>query len=135
MRIYMSDLLSIVDFDIFIRFCFVGILGVAINFSLTYLQKEILKWNKYFSNTSGFCISISINFILNRNWTFRAIDGALDSQMIKYFMVALIGVLLNHLVVYFGVQKFRINFYLSKVFAVGIVFIWNFLLHSFFTFV
>ena len=131
----MNDYTNYIDFDVFIRFCFVGIIGVIINFSLTYLQKEIFKWNKYFSNTSGFCIAVSINFILNRNWTFKAIGGAMEIQMIKYLTVAIIGVLLNHLVVYFGVQKFRINFYLSKVFAVGIVFIWNFLLHSFFTFV
>ena len=126
--------MSIIDFDIFIRFCFVGILGVAINFSLTYFQKETLKWNKYFSNTSGFCVSMSFNFILNRNWTYQVNLEPVFSQSFKFLLVVTVSVLINHFIVYVSHKNFKFNFYFSKLIAVALVFIWNFVMHSIYTF-
>ena len=118
----------------FFRFTAVGLLGVGINFGLTYIQKEGLKWNKYVANLIGFLIAISCNFILNRHWTFHAQEQALLPQIARFVIVAGTGALLNHYIVYSAHKYLKYNFYLAKIFAVGLVFIWNYILHSTFTF-
>ncbi len=118
----------------FFRFATVGLLGVGINFGLTYVLKEGIKCNRYVANLIGFLIAVSCNFILNRYWTFHAQEQTLLPQILRFVIVAGSGALLNHYIVY-GVHKhLKYDFYLAKIFAVGVVFIWNFILHSTYTF-
>ena len=56
----------------FLKFGVVGFSGVFVNFGVTYVCKEWLKWNKYLSNILGFVCAATTNYILNRIWTFRS---------------------------------------------------------------
>ena len=116
------------------RFATVGLLGVGINFGLTYVQKENLNWNKYIANLNGFVIAVCCNFLLNRFWTFHAQDQEVIPQIARFCLIAVSGALLNHYIVLTAHKYLKYNFYISKVFAVGFVFIWNLILHSTYTF-
>ena len=117
-----------------LKFALVGLLGVMINFSSTWILKDIINVNKYFSNATGYSIAMTFNFILNKIWTFSDGYDIILLQILKFLFVISMGVLLNHLIVFYFHEKNKLNFYFSKLIAVAMVFVWNFSMHSYFTF-
>ena len=117
-----------------LKFALVGMLGVIINFSSTWILKEIVNVNKYLSNATGYSLAMTVNFFLNKIWTFSNGYELIFVQILKFLLVISVGVLLNHLIVYYFHEKSKMNFYFSKLIAVAIVFVWNFSMHSYFTF-
>ncbi len=118
-----------------IKFGMVGISGLLIDFSLTSFFKESLKLKKYISNSIGFVSAATSNFILNRIWTFQSTEPDIAVQILKFFIIALLGLALNSIIIYFLTDfKFRFNFYISKGIATFFVFFWNFTLNYFMTF-
>jgi len=117
-----------------LKFALVGLLGVMINFSSTWILKDIINANKYFSNATGYSIAMTFNFILNKIWTFSDGYDIIFLQILKFLFVISMGVLLNHFIVFYFHEKNKLNFYFSKLIAVAMVFVWNFSMHSYFTF-
>jgi putative flippase GtrA len=118
----------------FLKFGLVGCSGLVLDFSLTYLTKEKLRWNKYLANSLGFIMACTSNYLLNRVWTFHSADPEIGWQFSKFFLVAVGGLLLNNLVVYLLTDKLKRNFYFSKAIAIGLGFFWNFALNYLYTF-
>ena len=118
----------------FLKFCIVGFSGTAIDFGLTWLCKEIFKIPKFLANAIGFVVAATSNYILNRIWTWGSTNEQVGVEYVKFFAVSLIGLGLNTLILYIFNEKLKFNFYLSKVFATGVVMLWNFFANNFFTF-
>ncbi|WP_206077579.1 GtrA family protein [Pontibacter sp. SGAir0037] len=118
----------------FLKFGLVGFSGLVIDFGVTFLVKEKLKWNKYVANSMGFILASVNNYTLNRIWTFNSLDPEIGWQFSKFMLVAVIGLFFNNLIVYLLTERVRFNFYLSKFFAIVIVFLWNFLINYLYTF-
>ena len=129
----MSESVETVFFK-FMKFGLVGFTGLILDFGVTYLVKEKLRWNKYLANSLGFVIANTNNYILNRLWTFHSADPDIGWQFSKFLLVGLAGLLLNNLIVYLLTDKAKLNFYLSKFIAIVVVFVWNFLLNYLYTF-
>ena len=118
----------------FIKFCVVGGTGVVVDFGITFLFKEKLKLNKYIANSLGFMAAASTNYLLNRWWTFRSHDPEVAQQYVQFVGISAIGLILNNIIIYLLNDKARLNFYLSKLIAIGLVTLWNFLMNYYFTF-
>ena len=118
----------------FFKFGLVGSSGMVLDFSLTYLAKEKLRWNKYLANSLGFTVACVSNYLLNRFWTFHSADPAIGWQFSKFFLVSLTGLLLNNAIIYLLTDKLKQHFYLSKAVAIGLGFFWNFGLNYLYTF-
>ena len=118
----------------FLKFCVVGFSGTAIDFGLTWLCKEIFKIPKFLANAIGFVVAATSNYILNRTWTWGSTNEQVGVEYVKFFAVSLVGLGLNTLILYLFNEKLKLNFYLSKVFATGVVMLWNFFANNFFTF-
>lgn len=119
----------------FIKFAVVGLSGVFVDFGFTWLCKEKIGIQKYVSNGIGFTIAASTNYILNRIWTFQSTDPEIAIQYAKFLVISLIGLGINTLILWLLVQKSKMNFYVAKLFAIGVVTIWNFLANLLYTFV
>ena len=118
----------------FIKFCVVGGTGVVVDFGITFLFKEKLKLNKYIANSLGFLAAASTNYLLNRWWTFRSHDPEVAQQYVQFVGISAIGLILNNIIIYLLNDKARLNFYLSKLIAIGLVTLWNFFMNYYFTF-
>lgn len=118
----------------FIKFCVVGGTGVVVDFDITFLFKEKLKLNKYIANSLGFMAAASTNYLLNRWWTFRSHDPEVAQQYVQFVGISAIGLILNNIIIYLLNDKARLNFYLSKLIAIGLVTLWNFFMNYYFTF-
>ncbi|WP_303414100.1 GtrA family protein [Pontibacter coccineus] len=118
----------------FLKFGLVGFTGLIIDFGVTFLAKERLRWNKYVANSLGFALASINNYILNRLWTFHSRDPEIGWQFSKFLLVAVAGLIINNLIIYLLTEKGKLNFYFSKFIAIVLVFIWNFLLNYLYTF-
>lgn len=118
----------------FIRFGLVGFSGIFVDFGTTFLLKEKLKIHKYLANSCGFLLATISNYLLNRYWTFQSTDPKAFEQFGKFFAIALVGLLFNNLIIYLLNDKLKINFYISKVFAIAAVSLWNFFANYIYTF-
>ena len=116
------------------KFGLVGLSGMAIDFSVTWLCKEKLGFNKYLSNSLGFCLAVTSNFLLNRYWTFESSTQPFTAQFGRFILVSLSGLAINNLLLYLLVKKLRSNFYLLKLIVIGLVFFWNYFVNFLFTF-
>lgn len=118
----------------FIKFSLVGFSGVFVDFGTTFLCKEVLKIQKYIANTCGFTLAATSNFFMNRIWTFQSTNPNVMLEFTRFFFIALIGLLINLLIIWAMSGKFRVNFYVSKLVATVLVTLWNFLINAYYTF-
>ncbi len=121
-------------FQKFLKFSIVGFSGLIIDFLVTYLLKEKLKQNKYISHSIGFIAAVINNFYLNKSWTFENHSQEYMTQGLQFLVIALIGLFLSNQIIFILNNKNNINFYISKLMAIGIVVIWNFLANFLITF-
>lgn len=119
----------------FLKFAVVGTSGVLVDFSITYLAKEKLRIQKYVANAMGFSVAATTNFFLNRIWTFQSNDPQVVQQWVKFFVIAVIGLGLNTIMIWYAHQRKGHNFYLAKAVAIVLVMIWNFIVNFLYTFV
>lgn len=117
-----------------IKFGIVGIIGMCIDFTLTWFFKEKIRINKYVANTIGFSTAAVNNFCLNYYWTFNSEERYPYVLFFKFLLFAVIGLGLNNLIIYLINGKQVYQFYFSKVVATGCVFLWNFLTNNFLNF-
>ncbi|GHA74263.1 GtrA family protein [Pontibacter akesuensis] len=129
----MSESLQNLFFKFF-KFGVVGFSGLLLDFGVTYLAKEKLRWNKYVANSLGFLLASASNYYLNRIWTFNSADPEIGMQYGKFLVVALVGLLLNNFIIYLLTERSRLNFYVAKFCAIVLVFFWNFSLNYIYTF-
>ena len=117
-----------------VAFGAIGVGGMIIDFSITWLCKEKLKLNKYVSNSMGFCFAVTNNFLLNKFLNYRGNVQRFESEFAIFVLIALVGLLINNLIVYGLGKYFKINFYMLKLVAIAVVFFWNYFMNTFFTF-
>lgn len=118
----------------FLKFGIVGFSGVFVDFGVTYAFKEWLKVQKYIANSCGFIVAATSNYILNRIWTFKSHNPEVAREFSEFFIISLVGLGLANLIVYLVHGKWKQNFYLSKLFAIGVVTLWNFFANYYITF-
>ncbi|MCE2961637.1 MAG: GtrA family protein [Chitinophagales bacterium] len=117
-----------------LKFGTVGFFCFFIDFGLTYVFKEKLKFNKFTANTIGFLTSAVVNFTLNRMWTFESSSHDIEMQFVKFISIASFALILNSVIIYLLNVKIRFNFYISKLMAVFFVMFYNYSMNALFTF-
>lgn len=117
-----------------IKFGIVGATGVVLDFCVTWLLKEKIKIHKYVANSVGFLCAASNNFFLNRWWTYDSKDPEVAAQYFVFIFVSLGGLAFNNAALWFFHDKRKIPFYISKVLAVFVAMIWNFIGYTYFVF-
>lgn len=130
----MGEVFSIEFLMKFLKFGVVGFSGVFVDFGITYITKEKLGIQKYLANAIGFITAASTNYFFNRIWTFESTNPKVMVEYTEFFLISLIGLGLNTFVLWLLVSKFKMNFYVAKIFAIAFVTVWNFLANAFITF-
>jgi putative flippase GtrA len=118
----------------FLKFGVVGVMGVAIDFFITWLCKEKWRFNKYVANALGFSFAVINNFLWNRYWTFSGNTQTFTEQFLKFAVVSIVGLMINSFLLFVLVKFIKINFYFIELLVVWLVFLWNFYINYIFTF-
>ncbi len=118
----------------FLKFSTVGFSGIFIDFGITYLLKQNLNVHKYVANSTGFVFATISNYYLNRIWTFKTTHVNAIIQFEKFFIIALIGLIISNTLIYLLNEKLKLNFWLCKIVAIGLVSFFNFFANYIYTF-
>ena len=118
----------------FVKFCIIGFSGLFIDFGTTWVLKERIRINKYVANSAGFTLAATSNYVLNRYWTFHSENKQVVTEYFLFMLISLAGLFINNLVIFLLHGKLKLNFYMAKFLAIGIVTLWNFIMNYQFTF-
>ena len=125
------------------RFIVVGGVSFAVDIgTLVALQETVFKevsWGLFASTAIAFIISLAIHYALTAFWVFKGhrINTARKHcfACVLFVITNLIGLGLNELMLWIGAMRFGFHYILVKIFAAGVVMIWNFLCQKIFIFV
>ena len=114
-------------------FLIVGLSGLLLDFSFTFICKEKVLLNKYLSNSIGFLISTISNYFLNRIFTFQS-NEPIVTEFYWYIGISIIALIIYNGIVWLGINKWKTNFYIAKLIGRIVFTFWNFFGHFFITF-
>ena len=123
----------------FLKFGIVGVISFVVDFSL-YTACNFLGCPYLISGLIGFVVSVIVNYILSMKFVFeRREDMSRKKEFIIYVVLSTIGLGLNELLLYICVDVIYVNSaflmglygerlaeIIAKVFATGVVMIYNF---------
>ena len=117
----------------FIKFGLIGLLNTFIDLIAYVFFTRVLFWHYLVAALLAFVIAATSSFILNSYWTF-VIQDKLKERYLKFFLVALGGLMWTELFLYILVDKFFWFDLWAKILTVLVVVNWNFFLQKYWTF-
>jgi len=112
-------------FSKFVRFLGVGVFCTAAHYAVLVLLVQWATLAAVQASAIGFAVGALVNYVLNYRFTFRSTKRHREA-MLKFFIVAIIGLGLNTACMAVGVGPLRLHYLLSQILATGLVLIWNF---------
>ncbi len=115
----------------FSRFFIVGAFSALAQFSILISLVEVFAAKAIWASTFGYIGGALINYFLNHYFTFKS-DLSHKKTLIRFSLNSIFGILLN-----FALMRIFLIYYsyvLSQIGASGIILIWNFLVHRYWTF-
>jgi putative flippase GtrA len=121
--------------SILLRYFCAGITGASTQIGLLYLFTDIVGIWYIYSSMMAFAAALCVSFLLQKFWTFndRGINKA-HHQFLRYFGVAVAGILINTALMFLFVDIAGIWYILAQVIAGAFIMVFNFLMYKFFIF-
>lgn len=127
---FISDFLSASSIKQFKRYLITGFLSFGIEYALFYLIHKILMLEYLIANVIVYALVFWINFLLNRFWSFNSNKNFLR-QLKLYFALFIFNLFAaNILLMYLLTDIAGINSLISKIFVMGSIVSWNFILYK-----
>lgn len=101
------------------------------NLAVLYLLTEYAHVHYLLSAILAFILSFLISFLLQKFWTFKDLSKeGLHWQMIWYFVLSLVNLVLNTLLIYFFVEYVHLWYVMAAIIAGGLLAISNFFVYK-----
>lgn len=112
-----------------IKFGLVGGIAFLIDYSLLVLFTEIFHVHYFLSSILSFSVSVIFNYIASVLWVFEVDNEKKNGKttLIVFILLSLIGLGINQVVMWFGVEQLNISYLIIKFAATFIVMIYNFI--------
>ncbi|MCE7734012.1 MAG: GtrA family protein [Candidatus Heimdallarchaeota archaeon] len=118
-----------------IPYLFISILATIIDFGTFVLVLNILNWHYLLANAISITFGILTKFSLNKIITFKnRKDNHWKTQFRRFITVSGTGFLLSNFVLYVSIEFILLDDLLAKIIAIGMVFVYTFILHNFYSF-
>ena len=109
------------------RFGVIGVLAFAIDYGFLYAFTEWLGIYYLISSVLSFSISVIFNYIASVLWVFDVKQETSKTRNFILFIVfSVIGLGINQLIMWLGVESLGLHYMLVKIFATAVVMVWNF---------
>ena len=112
----------------FCRYAVTGLSSAAIEFTLLYVFRDIAGLSVVMSNSIALGIVFWFNFFVNRIWSFKS-TGNLKRQLPMYFALFVFNLAASDIIMYLLTEKLRMVYLLAKIFAIGAIVGWNFIIY------
>lgn len=129
------------NLKIFAKFSMVGITGAIVDLGILNVL-HLFVWQQswdtmlYPAVAISFSAAVVNNYIWNILWTYRHQDHSDQHHVTlsKFFVVSLVGLLINLGIVYAATQWLNLYWLISKLVAMAVVLFWNFYINRNWTF-
>jgi putative flippase GtrA len=118
----------------FLKFAVVGAIGTCVDVSILYVLHELAGLNLYLSNAVSFTVAVINNYLLNSFWTFGDQEKRHGRQIVQFFIVSVIGLLLSSGLLYIFHDIYGLHYLAAKVLSILVVLFWNFTANRLWTF-
>lgn len=121
--------------NILFRYLVAGSLGAGTQIGLLYFFTDILTIWYLYSSIFSFGSAILISFTLQKFWTFKD-EGIkrLHYQFLKYFLLAVFGIIINSIIMYFLVDILNTWYIFAQILTSIVIAVINFIAYKFFIF-
>jgi len=111
----------------FIKFSIVGGVGTVVNLAVLYSFTELLNIHYIISAFFAFVVAVTINFILNKIWTFNEnIKEKAIKKYTQFFIISILALVVNLFFLYIFVEYFDMWYMFAQLLAILISLIINF---------
>lgn len=117
----------------FILFTAVGGIGTGGHYLTLVALVETGLLSAVPASVAGFTVGALINYVLNYRFTFRSTKSHHEA-MSKFFSVAILGAIINTLLMHVGVNILHFYYLVAQILATGLVLLFNFLINKLWTF-
>ena len=135
----LKKVFSFLNIKQFISYFFVGGVAAIVEWIAFFALSSIFDIYYISATCIAFIFSTTTNLVLGKLWTFKDNDNYRNKKIketVLVFLVSAIGLLFNMLLMYIFVEFLRLDTDImktfGKIFATGIVFIWNYLARKLF---
>ena len=116
----------------FVRYVISGGLATLTSLVVAYILTDVLQLWYVISTALGFCIALSISFVLQKFWTFRRTEmERVHVEATQFAMVAIGGLLFNTLFVYVLVEYVHLHYLLAQICSGALIAVANFFCYRF----
>ncbi len=115
-----------------LRFGVVGGIAFLIDYALLYFCTEYLNIYVLYSSIISFSVSVIFNYIMSIKWVFDVDHKQTYKDFTIFIILSLIGLGINQLVMFVGVEKLGIFYMLVKIISTAIVMVYNFITRKIF---
>lgn len=121
------------DLSLLLRFLLVGGSTALLFLGLTFVLVEGPALNATLASTIACVTAICYNYVLHYHWTFVS-DAPHGSVLVRYLVMCAGGILLNGLVMYFGLVAMSIHYMVMQVIAAVALASWSLCVSSLWVF-
>lgn len=117
----------------FMKFGVVGVIAFCIDYGILALLTEVFGVNYLVSATISFTVSVVFNYVASMRYVFTHKEGmSKRREFIVFVVLSVIGLGINNLCMWAGVELFGIHYLITKIGATAIVMVWNFVTRKIF---
>ena len=111
-----------------IKFGFVGFLCFFIDYGIMVLLTEVAGIVYLVSSACSFTVSVIVNYILSVTFVFETDkEKSRIKEFIVFVFLSIIGLGINQLCMWFGVELLHISYLIVKIGAPGVFLFYNFI--------
>lgn len=126
--------LSLSKQKLFVGYVFLAGLAALVDVTTLYLLTNFGHLFYWYSAAISYLVGMLVNFTLNKYLNFKNQSKKILRQGGLFFIVALVGLLLNQLIIYILTEGFGCWYMLSKFVSLVLVMFWSFWGHKNLTF-
>ena len=111
----------------FVKFGLVGVIAFGIDYGIMVALVELLQMNPVVASAISFTVSVVFNYYASMRYVFtHREDMSKTKEFIIFVILSVIGLGINTVLMYVGVDLLVISYLLVKLFATAVVLVWNF---------
>ena len=117
-----------------IKFAVAGAIGACIEIGLFFFFIEFTGLHYLVANFIAISVAIMVNYIISQKWVFETGRHSKKKEFTFFIGVSIVALLLNQLLMLILVDSVEMNMKVSKIVAIGLVAVYNYLAKKFFVF-
>lgn len=126
---FVSNFLKAKSAGEMIRYLITGLCSAAIEFSLLFVFKDLIGLSVVASNSIALSTVFWFNFLMNRIWSFKS-KMKLGKQLGMYLLLFLFNLGASDFIMYMLTDRLSMQYLVAKIFALGAVVCWNFIIYK-----